>query len=90
MTTREKSGFMRGLYDILSGYALSCVLLLFLFLLTYLGTLAQVEVGLHQAQKLYFESWFLVHELGPVPLPLPGGQLCMWLLGLNLLFGGFI
>lgn len=90
MTTREKSGFMRGLYDILSGYALSCVLLLFLFLLTYLGTLAQVEVGLHQAQKLYFESWFLVHKLGPVPLPLPGGQLCMWLLGLNLLFGGFI
>ena len=42
MTTREKSGFMRGLYDILSGYALSCVLLLFLFLLTYLLSLIHI------------------------------------------------
>lgn len=90
MSRKRASGPLQAAYAILSSFGLSCVLLLFLFLLTYLGTLAQVEVGLHEAQKRYFESWFLVHHLGPIPLPLPGGQLCMWLLAVNLLLGGFV
>lgn len=90
MSRRRPQGPLQAAFAFFASFGLSCVLLLFLFLLTYLGTLAQVEVGLHEAQKRYFESWFLVHQLGPVPLPLPGGQLCMWLLALNLVCGGFI
>ena len=67
-----------------------CVLLIFLFLLTLFGTLEQVENGLYAVQKKYFESWFLVHDLGGVPIPLPGGVLCMGLLAWNLVAGGLV
>jgi hypothetical protein len=71
-------------------YGTACVLLIFLFLLTLLGTLEQTEHGLYEVQKKYFESWFLFHELGPISLPLPGGVLCMGLLAWNLLAGGLV
>ena len=74
----------------LGSVGLSCVLVLLLALLTWLGTLAQVEHGLYEVQRRYFESWFLVERVGPVPLPLPGGQLVMGLLFLNLLVGGLV
>ena len=67
-----------------------CVLLIFLFLLTLFGTLEQVEDGLYAVQKKYFESWFLVHDLGGVPIPLPGGVLCMGLVAWNLVAGGLV
>lgn len=90
MSRRRPKGPLQSVFAFFASFGLSCVLLLFLFLLTYLGTLAQVEYGLHEAQKRYFESWYLFHEVGPLSLPLPGGQLCMWLLALNLICGGFI
>ncbi len=74
---------------ILGSFGLACVLLLDLFLLTLFGTLYQVEAGLFEAQKLYFESWFVVQHT-PVPLILPGGLLCMGLLAVNLFVGGFV
>ncbi|HIA26591.1 MAG TPA: hypothetical protein EYN79_00480 [Planctomycetes bacterium] len=81
------SGF---LIKILSSQKLAAVLMTLLLLLTFLGTLEQVDHGLFAVQKAYFESWFLVHEIGPVPIPLPGGLLCMSLFGLNLLVGGLV
>ena len=69
---------------------LSVVLLLLLMLLTYLGTLEQVNSGLYEVQKKYFESLFLVHRAGPVPIPLPGATLVMALLFVNLLVGGIV
>jgi hypothetical protein len=75
--------------DVLGSFGLACLLLLDLFLLTWFGTLYQVEHGLYEAQKLYFESWFVVQR-APVPLVLPGGLLCMGLLALNLFVGGFV
>jgi len=78
-----------GLFRVLGSYGLACVLLLDLFLLTLFGTLYQVEAGLFEAQKLYFESWFVVQR-SPVPLVLPGGMLCMGLLAVNLFAGGFV
>ena len=71
-------------------YGTACVLLIFLFVLTLFGTLEQVELGLYAVEKKYFESWFLVHELSGVPIPLPGGVLCMGLLSWNLIAGGLI
>lgn len=79
----------RGLLNVLGSYGLACLLLLDLFLLTWFGTLYQVENGLYEAQKLYFESWFVVQR-SPVPLVLPGGLLCMGLLAINLFVGGMV
>jgi len=74
----------------LGSYGLACTLLFFMFLLTLLGTLAQVSDGLFAVQKRYFESWYLLQPLGPLRIPLPGGALCMALLALNLLIGGLV
>jgi len=48
---------------VLSSMKLAVVLLVLLGLLTWLGTLAQIEDGLWKAQKEYFESWFLIADL---------------------------
>ena len=74
-----------------SSFGLSCTLLLFLFLLTFLGTIEQAEHGLYDVQKKYFESAFLVHWLfGSVPIPLPGAYLLMVILACNLTLGGLV
>lgn len=73
--------------DVVGSIGLACALLVNLFLLTWFGTLHQVEGGLYEAQKLYFESWYVVQR-SPVPLVLPGGLLTMGLLAVNLLVGG--
>ncbi|MFH0944071.1 MAG: cytochrome c biogenesis protein ResB [Planctomycetota bacterium] len=78
------------LLNLLSSSGLACVLLIFLLYLTWAGTLAQVDTTLFQAQKRYFESFYLVEWLGPLPVPLPGGQLVLYLLGVNLILGGIV
>jgi hypothetical protein len=83
------SAFLGRLLAILGSYGLACLLLLDLFLLTFFGTLAQRDLGLYEAQKLYFESWFVVQR-APIPLVLPGGLLCMGLLAVNLFVGGLV
>lgn len=79
----------RRILAFLGSYGLACFLLLDLFLLTLFGTLDQVDNGLFEAQKRYFESWIVVQKT-PVPLVLPGGLLCMGLLAVNLLVGGLV
>jgi hypothetical protein len=74
----------------LGSYGLACTLLFCMFLLTLLGTLAQVGEGLFAVQKRYFESWYVLQPVGPLSIPLPGGALCMGLLALNLLVGGLV
>lgn len=81
--------FLKKLVAFLSSYGLACFLVGNLFLLTLFGTLHQVEGGLYEAQKLYFESWYVVQR-HPIPLALPGGLATMGLLGVNLLLGGFV
>ena len=72
----------------LASYKLSCVLFLLLLLLTYLGTLYQVEHGLYQSQQKYFGSLFLIHWFyGVFPIPLPGGYLLMTATFINLFWG---
>jgi hypothetical protein len=74
----------------LSSLWLSCVLLILLALLTWLGTLEQTETGLYEVQRRYFDSLYLVHHVGPVPIPLPGATLVMGLLFVNLIVGGIL
>lgn len=57
------------------------VCLLLLFLLTALGTLHQISNGIYAAQKTYFES-FVTLAAGFIPLP--GAQLVLWVLFVNL------
>ena len=44
------------IYNFFSGYLLAIILLTFLLVLTYFGTMAQVEMGLYEASDKYFES----------------------------------
>jgi len=79
---------LKRVVDIFSSLGLSCTLLILLALLTYLGTIDQVENGLFDAQKKYFESFFVLNAIGPFPLP--GAYLVMGLLFLNLVMGGIV
>lgn len=81
----------RKLFRFCASYGFAVVILFFLLLLTLFGTLEQVNVGLFEAQKKYFESLFLVHYLFDViPIPLPGVYLLLVLLFVNLVCGGII
>ncbi len=67
---------------------LTVVLLAFAILLVFIGTLAQVDEGLYNAQARYFRQWLIfgLNLLGhKIPLILPGGYLIGTLLLLNLL-----
>ena len=68
---------------IVSSLGMSCVLLILVGLLTWFGTLEQVDMGLHEVQKKYFESFFLVHETRFLSIPLPGANLVLCLLFVN-------
>ena len=85
---------MRTIFDrllsTLSSLRLTVVLLLFLALLTWLGTLEQVHAGLYEAQRKYFDSLVLVHRAGAIPVPLPGAMLVMIVLAVNLFLGGML
>ncbi len=101
----SKSGIGMQLLAALSSQKLAVVLLLILGLLTWLGTLAQIDNGLWKTQREYFESWGLIAELplswwgGAFPstesqwvikIPLPGAYPVMLLLFINLMVGGLM
>ena len=83
----------------LSSMKLSVVLVLLLALLTWLGTLAQIEDSTYAVQQRYFESWWLVAKL-PVSvwgrhwfdlqIPLVGAYPVMGLLFVNLMVVGLV
>lgn len=60
---------------------LTCICLVFLFLLTLLGTLYQVDHGLYEAQQRFYNSYYLL--LGGW-CPFPGTQTVMGVLLFNL------
>jgi len=82
---------MRTLVDWVVGFftslRLTVVLLGFAILLVFIGTLAQVDEGLYNAQARYFRQW-LIFGLNisghRIPLLLPGGYLIGTMLLLNL------
>ena len=85
------SGPARALFRFFASTGLSVALLLLLMLLTFLGTLAQVDRGLYAAQREYFGSLFLVHRLfGVFPVPLPGAYLLLALVFVNVVCGGIV
>lgn len=85
---REPDSPITSLFGLLSSMKLTVVLLVILALLTWLGTLAQVDQGIYYVQKEYFESWYVLPKMGLVTIPLPGAVPVLALLFVNLVVGG--
>lgn len=85
MSKKTRTPWQRFLRFI-SSFGLACTVLTLFFILTLLGTLEQVEHGLYETQKRYFDSLFVWYDIGGVELPLiPGVRLLMWVLFFNML-----
>lgn len=83
--------YLRSTYRFFTSFALATIVLVLLTLITLLGTLAQVDLGLWGAVQKYFHSWFVTTDLlGPIPIPLPGGLLLMLLLFVNMTLGAVV
>jgi hypothetical protein len=88
--------FIKKIVGLFTSLKLTCVLLAFAIVLVFIGTLAQVDEGLYQAQTRYFRSFIVGFSLNPLqftgipmfghrlPLVLPGGYIIGTLLLLNL------
>ena len=83
---------MQKLIDLLTSLKLTVVALAFGMILVFVGTLAQVDQGLYNAQARYFRSFFVFW--GPqgasweIPV-FPGGYLVGFVLLVNLVFAQF-
>lgn len=67
---------------LLSASRITVVCLFLLFILTFWGTIAQVQQGLYAAQDRFFNSFFF---LAAGFIPFPGAQLVLWVLFVNLI-----
>src|ERR1700733_9170600 len=87
-TTPMLAVLLKRLIKIFTSLRLTVILLAFAIVLVFVGTLAQVDEGLYNAQAHYFRQW-LVFGLDlfgrKIPLILPGGYLVGTMLLLNLI-----
>jgi hypothetical protein len=87
------TSFPAKLFAFFSSFGLATVVLIFLLIITLLGTLEQVEHGLFDSTKKYFESYVVTEvDLGTwkMPILIPGGTLLMQILFVNMLCGAVI
>jgi hypothetical protein len=67
---------MQSLWKILTSLRVTVITLVFAIILVFVGTVAQADEGLYQAQARYFKHWIVIgasmwgHQ---VPIVLPGG-----------------
>ena len=80
----------KQIFEFFASFGLAVAIFILMFLLILFGTFYQIDHGIYEAQNKYFYSLFLVHQLGPIAIPLPGGYLLMSVLGINLICGGLI
>lgn len=89
----------RWLLKFFSSLRLAVVLLSLSMVLVFFATLDQTNFGIHEVQKRYFQSFFVLWSpFPPEPgvsvrsfgLPLPGGYLLGGLLFINLIVGQFV
>ncbi len=76
-------------FKLLSSLRLTVTLLGFAMVLIFVGTITQVELGIHEVQEKFFRSWLAWWDVMPggktFPIPIPGGTLLGILLIANLL-----
>lgn len=97
--------FFAKVFRVVASFGFATIILVLLLIITYLGTLEQVEHGLFESQKKYFDGLFVPNiDLAcclramhlpysgtlTLPLPLPGATLLMMLLFINMVAGGII
>ena len=77
------------IFKFLSSLRLTVTLLGFAMVLIFVGTISQVELGIHEVQEKFFRSWMAWWDVMPgakkFPIPIPGGTLLGILLIINLL-----
>jgi hypothetical protein len=77
------------IFKFLSSLRLTVTLLAAAMVLIFVGTITQVELGIHEVQELFFRSWIAWWDVMPgaekFPIPIPGGTLLGILLSVNLL-----
>ncbi len=73
---------MKNILKILSSVRITVICLLLLFILTFWGTVAQVDHGLYAAQERFF---FSMYFLAGGFIPFPGAQAVLWVLFFNLI-----
>src|SRR5476651_1358332 len=79
---------LKRLIKIFTSLRLTVILLAFAILLVFIGTLAQVDEGLYNAQARYFRQWLIfgLDMFGrKIPIILPGGYLIGTMLLTNLI-----
>src|SRR5471032_461926 len=79
---------LKRLVKIFTSLRLTVILLAFAILLVFIGTLAQVDEGLYNAQARYFRQWIIfgLDMFGrKIPIILPGGYLIGTMLLANLI-----
>lgn len=80
---------LRSAGKFLSSLRLTVTLLGFSMVLIFVGTVAQVSLGIHEVVELFFRSWIAWWDVMPgdreFKIPLPGGALLGCLLIVNLL-----
>ncbi len=83
--------FLKKAVVFLGSFELAFILLVLLGLLTFVGTLAQVDMSLYDVQQTYFESFLITdYKVGPIPVPLLGGYLLLSIFFVNIVVGGII
>lgn len=78
---------LRRVIDFLASLKLTIFCLSLTMILVFVGTIAQVNLGIHEVQQRYFQSFFVWWPAGPGPkFPIfPGGHLLGGVLLLNLI-----
>ncbi len=83
--------YVRKAAEIVSSYGFMCIILLLMLVLTYVGTIAQADIGLKPAIDKYFTSPFVIHDFfGLIPVPLPGAIVLLALFSVSLVTGGLL
>jgi hypothetical protein len=99
-TNINNRSFGTNVFNFFSSFTLATVLLLILLLQTWLATLEQVDHGLYDTLRKYFDpsQLFILGELKlpdfmgekTLIIPMPGGYWVLGLLFINLFLGGII
>ena len=92
MNTKAKPmGNFERIWRFFGSFGLAVAILILLLALTYAGTIAQIDSSIHDVQKKYFDSYIVKIDLPlGIPFVVPGANLLLSLLFVNLIVGGMI
>jgi len=84
----NKKSIPSRIVGFLGSYTLACIIFILLFLLTLFGTFEQRHASLQDVRDKYFDSVIFLPD--DLPIPLPGANLLLGVLFVNLIVGGML